>query len=647
MSAMSIQLPRVALIVIACVVGTMFVAVPSARGEKVIREACIVAKDNQSTRRIMRRATTLTGQTGSNNTSFDPAISSNGNVVAFASFATNLEAGTIWPSDQTPNSHVFAVDRESDEMELIDRDLHGDIPQADAEQPSVSTDGRYVAFASWAPDLVQGDNNGWEDVFVLDRLDGRMRLVSTGSGGAQGNNSSWNPSISGDGRYVAFVSWATNFKGEDAVRDIYVKDLQTGSLTLASKRSNGTFAQLNSDDPALSRDASDVAFMTHASLVNADTNGAQDIYVHTLSSATSTRVSLRNDGNEGNNSSIEPDISNTGRYVAFSSFASNLIGSNDTNNVADVFKYDRQSSSIVRVSKGATQFLGGDSHHPSISGTGHLSAFDTDATNVPGDANGQTDVYEYDTDDNSLGRLSSTSDDTIATGGPSLNPDISNLGDVGIFESRATNLDPDDQNGTIADIYSHIWVDFSTSGRGDCATKEETKPLPFPIPILGGGGGGGPGQDWDERCQPFGERPASEGGPIDPLPIPTDPYAVHATSGSPDQWNTVSKPFPLQPPTDNVYLRWGQDNTAGYLKVAWRHGWGPIVKSQVTQALTNFTRSFVAYSKHQGVRYEWDYPGENGITCTRVVLVQFLPVQYQIDASKPSWSIITTWSAAA
>ena len=159
---------------------------------------------------------------------------------------------------------------------------------------SISADGRYVAFTSNASNLVPGDTNGFGDIFVYDRQTDTIERVSVASDGTQGNDRSVAPSISADGRYVAFVSYASN-------------------------------------------------------LVPGDTNGASDIFVYDRQTDTIERVSLAADGTEGDRASDSPSISADGRYVAFVSYASNLV-SGDTNGETDVFVYDRQTDTIERVS---------------------------------------------------------------------------------------------------------------------------------------------------------------------------------------------------------------------------------------------------------------------------------------------------------
>jgi Tol biopolymer transport system component len=148
--------------------------------------------------------------------------------------------------------------------------------------PSISADGRFVAFGSDATNLVGGDTNGWEDVFVRDRRTGKTRRVNLSSAGAQGNDHSFNPSISADGRLVAFGSSATNLVGNDTngFDDVFVRDRRTGKTRRVSVSSAGTQGDGGNFNPSTSSDGRFVGFESFAAnLVGGDTNGFEDIFV--------------------------------------------------------------------------------------------------------------------------------------------------------------------------------------------------------------------------------------------------------------------------------------------------------------------------------------------------------------------------------
>jgi Tol biopolymer transport system component len=203
----------------------------------------------------------------------------------------------------------------------------------DSSYPSISSGGRYVAFSSTATNLVAGDNNGHSDIFVHDRQERRTTRVSINSDGGEGYNDSSYPSISSDGRYVAFSSTATNLVAGDnnGRSDIFVHDRQERKTTRVSINSDGGEGHGRSRRPSISSDGRYVAFESPAiNLVAGDNNGHSDIFVHDRQDRKTTRVSINSDGVEGNNDSSYPSISSDGRYVAFSSTATNLVAGDNS-----------------------------------------------------------------------------------------------------------------------------------------------------------------------------------------------------------------------------------------------------------------------------------------------------------------------------
>jgi hypothetical protein len=218
--------------------------------------------------------------------------------------------------------------------------------------PSISADGRYVAFESDASNLVSGDTNNATDIFVYDTVTNTTRRLSVASDGTQGNDPSVSPSISADGRYVAFFSWANNLVSDDTndTSDIFVYDTVANTTRRVSVASDGTQGNDYSFSPSISADGRYVAFYSYVSnLVSGDTNNASDIFVYDTVANTSRRISVASDGTQGNLDSSFADISADGRYVAFQSSASNLV-SGDTNGRQDIFVYDTVANTTRRVS---------------------------------------------------------------------------------------------------------------------------------------------------------------------------------------------------------------------------------------------------------------------------------------------------------
>lgn len=329
-------------------------------------------------------------------------ISADGRYVAFGSRASNLVA-----ADTNGAGDIFVHDRQTGQTTRVSIASDGTQGNDHSGSPSISADGRYVAFLSSASNLVSSDTNGKVDVFVHDRQTGQTTRVSVASGRTEGNDSSWYPFISAEGRYVAFNSLASNLVSGDTngKADVFVHDRQTGQTTRVSVASDGTQGNddsggpfVNYSSPSISTDGRYVAFYSYASnLVNGDTNGIMDVFIHDRQTSQTTCVSVASDGTQGNDNSMRPSISADGRYVAFASGASSLVSS-DTNNTIDIFVHDRQTGQTTRVSVASDGTQGNDwAWWPSISADGRYVAFDTDATNmVSGDTNGYRDAFVHD-----------------------------------------------------------------------------------------------------------------------------------------------------------------------------------------------------------------------------------------------------------
>ena len=266
-----------------------------------------------------------------------------------------------------------------------------------SHDPVISGDGRYVAFRSSATNLVAGDTNGQRDVFVRDRQTGVTSRVSVSSAGGQGSGGSDDPAISDDGRYVAFQSDATNLVAGDtnAATDVFLHDRQTGATTRVSVSSTGVQGNAASDDAAISGDGSTVAWESAATnLVADDTNAKQDIFVHDVATGATTLVSVSSTGTQGTKSSNDPSVSADGTRVGFSSTASNLVAG-DTNSRNDIFVHDRTTGETIRKSLTAVGAQANEANSdPWISGDGTAIAFESVATNlVPEDTDATKDVF--------------------------------------------------------------------------------------------------------------------------------------------------------------------------------------------------------------------------------------------------------------
>src|SRR5438876_1533829 len=278
-----------------------------------------------------------------------PAVSADGVVVAFDSEATNLVGG-----DTNGAVDVFVRDRASGRTERVSVSSKGKQGDSGSSAPAVSGDGRFVAFSSGASNLVAGDTNGRSDIFVHDRLTGETTRVSVAADGRQGDNNSGigTAAISADGRFVAFTSDASNLVPQTAPgRHIYVKDRSTGAIERVSVDSHGNPAVgFVAASPAISGDGRFVAFASSANnLVKKDTNGTTDVFVHDRVTGRTVRASVDSAGAESNDVSFRPDLNGDGRFVVFDSAASNLVPG-DANDVPDVFVHELLTCSSELVS---------------------------------------------------------------------------------------------------------------------------------------------------------------------------------------------------------------------------------------------------------------------------------------------------------
>jgi Tol biopolymer transport system component len=374
------------------------------------------------------------------------SISGEGRYVAFCSYASNLV-----PGDANFATDVFVRDRQLGVTTRVSVDSSG----AEADGPSgsyglaLSSDGRFVAFGSWADNLVPGDTNGKVDVFVHDRQTGVTERVSLGPAGLEGDGDSFYPSISADGRYVAFDSWATNLVAGDtnSTRDVFVRDRQNGVTVRASVSSAGVQGIYQSDSASISLDGRWVAFESSATnLVSGDTNAKYDVFVHDLLTGTTERVSVSSSGAQADDSSWRPSISADGRSVAFTSWATNLVPSAGAG--SDVFVHDRQTGATERASVDSSGNPGDHaSDYPTITPDGRFIAFASIASNlVPGDSNLHWDIFVRDLQSGTTERVSVDRSGAQANDDSGDRCSTSGDGRCIAFPSWATNLVTGDSN---------------------------------------------------------------------------------------------------------------------------------------------------------------------------------------------------------
>lgn len=391
------------------------------------------------------------------------AISADGRYVVLNSIARNLV-----PGDTNDASDVFVHNRVSGQTTRISVSTGGLQGNGSSDSAAMSANGRYIVFASTASNLVDGDTNHASDVFLHDQASGVTTRLSVGRSGRQANGPSAMPAISADGRYVAFQSFASNLVRGDTngLTDAFVRDLATGKTTRVSLTSRGRQARCNigyceSTEPVLSEHGRYVAFQSSATnLVRHDTNRLGDVFVRDRRTGKTTRMSVDSRGRQGggdrtNNGSNAPAISGNGRYVVFHSADSNLVRG-DTNGVFDIFVHDRRTGRTTRVSVSSSgaqanqESLGA----VSISSDGRYIAFTSLASNlVAGDANEITDVFLRDdaagtTTLASLGQAGNQGDDASSATGVAFSANDRYLA----FSSWAANLVVGDTN-IVADAF--------------------------------------------------------------------------------------------------------------------------------------------------------------------------------------------------
>ena len=381
------------------------------------------------------------------------AVSADGRFVAFISYASNLV-----PGDTTGDADVFVRDRLNGTIERVSVSSTGTQANGPSEFVDISGDGRYVAFASVASNLVANDTNGQSDIFVHDRATGATRRVSVSATGVQSNGYSSNPRISRDGQVVGFMSYATNLVPNDSNRenDVFVHVIGSGVTERVSVSSSEQQGTGGSNLPSLSSDGRFVAFASGvATLVAGDTNSYADVFVRDRLNGVTERVSLNSAGVQGDRSSRRPSISGNGRYVAFESEALNLAGNEGSSWGSDVFVRDRATGQTELISVGSSPTRSFEANYfPEISADGRYVVFTSGVPDlVDGDSNEFYDVFWRDRVTGTTERASVATNGAQANEGSTFGALSADGLHVAVV-SKATNLTAGDSN-TTADVYLH------------------------------------------------------------------------------------------------------------------------------------------------------------------------------------------------
>ena len=337
-------------------------------------------------------------------------LSGDGRYLAFSSGASNLV-----PGDVNTHDDVFVRDMATGTIERVSVAPDGTDGNQGSNTPSISSDGRYVVFMSYASNLVLGDTNGQRDIFMRDMIKNVTTRISVATDGTEsdGLSSSFSDVISADGRYVVFSSSASNLVADpptycyfdsDIGKDVceigtYLHDTQTGSTSRVNVASDGTLSNRQSFVPSISDDGNHVVFTSRATnLVPGTTAVVMNVYLRDLQAGTTSLASVSHDGSPSvSEVTGGATISADGRYVAFTTRGA--LVPEDTNNLFDVFLRDTHLGTTSRVSVASDGSEGnGSSSRPVISADGRFVAFDSFASNlVQGDDNGAKEPFLHDT----------------------------------------------------------------------------------------------------------------------------------------------------------------------------------------------------------------------------------------------------------
>jgi hypothetical protein len=332
------------------------------------------------------------GAAGAGGSSGVPIITPGGRFVTFNSTATNL------PGSINPDTQAYVRNRRTGTTALVSRTSGGDPAMGgDSFDTAVSASGRYVAFESIATNLPGSLAPEFFQVYVRDRKTGRTRLVSrTTSGDAATGGDSVDASISGSGRFVLFESDAANLPGSGF--QVYLRDLERHRTTLVSKTTGGVTGNGDSFDPSISRNGRFLGFESESTNFPGGL-GAPDaqVYLRNRRQGNLILVSRNTGGSPGNDDSHDLMVSSRGRYVGFESIATNLPGSLGPT-YYQVYLRDRERERTVLVSRtnAGDPAAGGTSEDASVSDSGRFVAFESQATNLGGVTTGIEQVFVRD-----------------------------------------------------------------------------------------------------------------------------------------------------------------------------------------------------------------------------------------------------------
>lgn len=394
--------------------------------------------------------------TQGNGNSGEPVLTPDGRYLAFESIATNLVAGV----DTRGRYQAYVLDRDTGGIDIVSISSDGEAANEHVSSVDISDDGRYVVWHTLATNLVPETNLDKWQVYLHDRVTGTTELISRAQDGTPANRLSLEPSISGDGRYVAFRSHAGNLVAGTTINrsHIYLLDRETNEVKLVSRAHDGGEASgppgsssTNSGDsgePSITPDGRHIVYSSHATNIVEEPGGpGLDVFVYDSQTGLNEQVSVTAKGEAQDKGAWEPSISADGRYVTFTSASFNMVPTAGWASF-HVYIHDRETGDTERVSVSSDGVEGdGGGQEPTISGDGRYVAYMSYAFNLVPEAeqNPRPDIYLWD-------RLTGSTEliTTAADGGPANSdsgaPNLNHDGSVVAYESLSDNLIEVDAN---------------------------------------------------------------------------------------------------------------------------------------------------------------------------------------------------------
>ncbi|EEW25544.1 beta strand repeat-containing protein [Rhodobacter ferrooxidans] len=401
------------------------------------------------------------GGVGSPTNSYGASISADGNLVAFGGSWTGFGSSNNTAVD------VFVKNLQTGVVQNEERNAAGVLGLSGSDNPMISADGSTLVFTSSAALVPGTPPNG--TIYQAAVNGAAIAAVSVTAGGVFANGASVNADVSSDGRYVTFATTATNFAagGSVSTYDIYRKDMVTGALVRISTGQTGIDANGDCTHPRISPDGRYVVFSSTATNLTTAETGSFYADVYVWDSATSSLTNIT--AAAGLADSLNPDVDAAGNVVFQTRRA--LVAA-DTNTSFDIYSYNLTTHAYRLVSATATgtAVTFGDSENASISGDGRYVVFASSAASlVAGDSNGYTDIFVKDLLTGAIALVSRTptAQGNGSSGGA---PQISLGGDWIVFESSATNLATTDANTYLTDVFrvaNPLLQDTLTGGAGN------------------------------------------------------------------------------------------------------------------------------------------------------------------------------------